>query len=155
MHKCPRERSGRAARAPIGASVAVLAAAGVIAACGGTKASDPAAQVKSTWTAFFSSSTPASKKVQLLQNGQRFAPVVQALASSPLAKELHVTVTKVTLEGPDRASVVYDLSLAGQTLLKNQMGTAVRVGGAWRISERDFCALLSLQGTAPPACRSG
>jgi hypothetical protein len=142
-------------RANIGVSFAVFAVAGLIAGCGGTTASDPAAQVKSTWTTFFSGSTPASKKVQLLQNGQRFAPVIQALASSPLAKQTNATVTKVVLEGPDRASVTYDLSVAGEPVLKNQMGTAVRVGGAWRVSERDFCALLSLQGTAPPGCRSG
>jgi ABC-type glycerol-3-phosphate transport system substrate-binding protein len=50
-------------RAHIGVSVAVLAVAGAIAGCGSTKASDPAAQVKSTWTTFFDGSTPASKRV--------------------------------------------------------------------------------------------
>ena len=52
-----------------------------------------------------------------------------------------------------RARVIFTITLAGQPALKNQVGTAVRVNGVWKVSAKSFCALLSLQGAAPPVCR--
>jgi hypothetical protein len=120
---------------------------------GGGSTPSPIAQIKQNWTAFFNGSTPVSKKVQLLENGQRFAPLLQAQASSPLASQAQAIVTKITMQGPNRAQVVYTISVAGSPALKNQTGTAVRVGGVWRISDHSFCALLTLEGAAPPMCR--
>jgi hypothetical protein len=136
-------------------SAVVLALAAVLAGCGGTvnKVSTTQAQIERDWTMFFSPATPASQKAQLLQNGQQFAPVIQAAATSPLAQQTKVTVTNVTLESPTRAIVNYTILLAGQPALKNQTGIAVRVNGVWRVSDQSFCSLLSLQGTPPPACR--
>jgi hypothetical protein len=111
------------------------------------------AQVVQTWTTFFAGSTPASKKVQLLQGGPRFARLIEAQAASPLAQQTKAIVTKVTLESPTRAQVVYTIMIAGKPALKNQLGTAVRVGGTWKVGDASFCALLSLQGGTPPACR--
>ncbi len=103
---------------------------------------------------FFDGSTPAARKVALLQNGQRFAPIIQAEANSPLAKQTKVVVSKVTLEGTTRAKVLYTITLAGQPALSNQTGTGVLEGGTWHVSDQSFCALVSLQGATPPACRS-
>jgi hypothetical protein len=132
-----------------------LLALGAIAGCGSSKASSTSAaeQVKTTWTTFFEGSTPPAKKVALLQNGQRFAPVIQAEASSPLARQTKVVISKVTLLGSDRAKVTYTITLAGQPALPNQTGIAIRSGGKWQVSDQSFCALLSLQGAVPPACR--
>jgi hypothetical protein len=136
---------------------AVVLASGALAGCGGSsKASSghsAVEQVKHAWTTFFNGSTPAATKVALLQNGQRFAPIVQAEASSPLARQTKVVVKKVTLLGHNRASVLYTIELGGQPALPNQTGTAVLEGGRWRVSDRSFCSLLSLQGAVPPACR--
>jgi hypothetical protein len=141
--------------------IAVLALAVVVVAAlvgfggSGTKKSTTTqkVQVVQTWTAFFAGSTPASKKVQLLQDGPRFAPLIEAQAASPLAQQTNAVVTKVTLESPTRAKVVYTIMLAGKPALKNQVGTAVRVGGTWKVGDASFCALLSLQGGTPPVCR--
>jgi hypothetical protein len=72
----------------LGAAVLLLAAvvAGVLVGFGGngTKTSATAAekaQVVRTWTTFFAGSTPASKKVELLQDGRRFAALIEAQAS--------------------------------------------------------------------------
>jgi hypothetical protein len=116
-------------------------------------ASSPQEQVKRNWIAFFDGSTPASRKVALLQNGQQFAPLIQAEANSPLARQTAVTVSKVTLLSATRANVVYTITLAGQPALKNQVGTAVLVGKTWEVSDQSFCALLGLEGATPPACR--
>jgi hypothetical protein len=128
---------------------------GLSAGCGGSskKSTSPTDQIKQDWAMFFAGSTPVSKKIQLLQNGQRFAQLIQAQASSPLAQQAQVTVTNVVLESPTRAKVTYTILLAGKPALPNQTGTAVRSGGVWQVSDQSFCSLLSLEGAAPPACR--
>jgi hypothetical protein len=136
----------------------VVALAALTLGCGGgskkaaAASSNPAEQVKHTWMTFFDGSTQAATKVALLQNGQRFAPVIQAEANSPLAKQTRVVVNKVTLVSPTQARVLYTITLGGQPALPNQTGIAVAVGGKWQVSDRSFCALLSLQGPVPPPC---
>jgi hypothetical protein len=129
-----------------------------LAGCGGGSKKPAAAsseeQIKRSWAAFFEGSTPAARKVALLQHGQQFSPVIQAEANSPLAKQAKVTVTKVTLLSPTRAKVLYTITLAGQPALPNQTGVAVLEGRTWRVSDQSFCSLLSLEGAAPPACHA-
>jgi hypothetical protein len=120
----------------------------------GTESAD-AAKIAAAWSEFFDGTTPASRKAQLLQNGQTFAPVITALGSSPLAKSTKATVTKVTVESADKATVTYSITLGGQPALTNQTGTAVNVGGQWLVGDASFCQLLALQGAAPPMCKIG
>jgi hypothetical protein len=134
-----------------------VALVGLAAGCGGSSkkssSSNTAEQVKQVWTMFFEGSTPAATKVTLLQNGQRFASVIQAEANSPLAKQTKVVVSKVTPVSSTRAKVLYTITIGGQPALPNQTGVAVMEGGRWKVSDQSFCALLSLQGAVPPACR--
>jgi hypothetical protein len=137
--------------------LSLLALAGLAAGCGGSStkaaASSSTEQVKQVWTKFFEGSTSAATKIALLQNGQRFASVIQAEANSPLAKQTKVVVSKVTPVSPTRSTVLYTITLAGQPALPNQTGIAVKEGGKWKVSDQSFCTLLSLQSTVPPACR--
>jgi hypothetical protein len=144
---------------------ALLGAVAVVAAgCGGGKSSHGVAGVHTTvaasarvqitrnWAAFFSGSTPASEKVKLLQNGQRFAPLIEAEAKLPLASETQANVKKVSLLGSSRARVVYSISLAGKPALTHQRGIAVRIAGVWKVGDQSFCSLLALQGKPPAPC---
>ena len=155
-----------AARLPACVGVGVLVLA--LAACGGGSSSSESTnhssdsagasakeQIEKNWTAFFSPNTSASAKESLLQNGRRFAAVINAQAKSPLAKESSAKVTSVKLTGPKTAKVTYTVLLAGAPALKNQPGTAVDDGGTWQVSDASFCQLLSLQGSAPPGCPKG
>jgi hypothetical protein len=130
--------------------VAVLA----LAACGGggNKSSDTA-QIKSAYEKFFSGKTSLSDRVALLQNGAKFRSVVQGFASNPLAKNVSASVSSVTLEGSNKAKVVYTVKLAGSSLPK-QTGTAVRENGTWKVGDASLCKLISLQGSTPSACKS-
>jgi hypothetical protein len=134
-----------------------VALVGLAAGCGGSSkkssSSNTAEQVKQVWTMFFEGSTPPPTKVTLLQNGQRFASVIQAEANSPLAKQTKVVVSKVTPVSSTRAKVLYTITIGGQPALPNQTGVAVMEGGRWKVSDQSFCTLLSLQGAVPPACR--
>jgi hypothetical protein len=124
-------------------------------AASGASESADAAKIAAAWSEFFDGATPASRKAQLLQNGQTFAPVITALGSSPIAKSTKATVTKVTVESADKATVTYSITLGGQPALTNQTGTAVNVGGQWLVGDASFCQLLALQGSAPPMCKTG
>jgi hypothetical protein len=146
-------------------AVATLGAAAVLASgCGGGASSgaktseskaSPKEQIRTNWTAFFSPSTSADEKEKLLQNGHAFAAVIKASAASPLAKRTKATVTAVRLEGPNRAKVVYTILLGAKPVLPHQVGEAVRTNGVWQVGTRSFCTLISLQGSAPSACRRG
>jgi len=147
-------------------AIAVVGAA--LAGCGSSKSgtsqakapSTPPsaeAQVKHDWLEFFNPATPSATAVSLLQNGSKFAAVINAQAKSPFAKEASATVAGVKLTGPSTATVTYTLKLAGQPIpgLKNATGTAVKTGGTWQVADASFCQLLKLEGSAPPACAAG
>lgn len=113
------------------------------------------AQIRQNWAKFFSPATSAADKMSLLQNGHQFAQVITAQATSPLAKESSATVSAVKLTSSTSATVTYTVSLAGAAALKDATGTAVRTSGTWQVADASFCALLRLEGSAPPACAKG
>jgi hypothetical protein len=136
--------------------VAVLA----LAACGGGSGRNSdhrgrlaQAQIKSAYEKFFSSDTPLSERVALLQNGEQFKPLVKSFASNPLASKTSATVSSVKLQGSDKAKVVYVVKFSGSSLPK-QTGTAVREGGKWKVGYGSLCKLIALGGTTPSACKS-
>jgi hypothetical protein len=140
-----------------------VAAAGLVllAGCGGGhKASAPTtssaaadkAQIKSAYEKFFSGRTSVSDRVALLQNGSTFEGVIRGFASLPLAKNVSVTVSSVTLQGANNAKVVYTVKL-GSAGLPQQTGTAVRQNGVWKVGDASLCRLVSLQGSTPSVCK--
>lgn len=110
------------------------------------------AEIEQNWVAFFDGKTPAQQKVALLQNGQQFAQLIQQQSGSPLAQQTSAQVSDVSLTDPHTARVTYTILLGGQPALKDQAGTALLIDGTWKVSDQSFCALLSLQGAAPPQC---
>lgn len=113
-----------------------------------------AAQITTNWEKFFSSSTPNSERVTLLQNGSAFAGAISGLAS--LVSNLGAKVTNVTLTSATTATVKYDLTSGGTTLLNNQTGTAVLQNGVWKVGDASLCGLIQLVpgGAVPSACSS-
>jgi hypothetical protein len=125
-----------------------------LAACGSGHQSGPSAQaqIKSAYVKFFSSKTPTAQRVALLQNGSKFKPLVTSFANNPLAKNVSATVSSVTLQGANKAKVVYDVKVAGASLGK-QTGTAVRQNGTWKVGYAGLCKLVALGGKTPSACK--
>jgi hypothetical protein len=114
------------------------------------------AQITANWEKFFSSSTPTAQKVALLQNGSKFTTAINDLASLPLASGIGAKVTNVVVNSPTKATVTYNLTASGSSLLSNQTGTAVNQGGTWKVGDASLCALFKLVpgGTVPAACNS-
>lgn len=138
----------------------VLVAALALAGCGGSSGATTTdttaaarAQIKNAYVKFFSGKTPVSDRIAVLQNGSKFKDVVTSFANNPLAKNVNVTVSSVTLEGGENAKVVYTVKLGGAGLPK-QTGTAVRENGTWKVGYASLCKLIALQGSTPSACKS-
>jgi hypothetical protein len=123
----------------------------------GTGSSSAAvAQITANWEKFFNSSTPTAERAALLQNGSRFTSAIQAFSSLPLANGIGAKVNAVTLNSATTATVTYNLTAAGTTLLSNQSGTAVYQDGVWKVGSPSLCGLFKLipGGTVPSACNS-
>jgi hypothetical protein len=141
--------------------LALVVVAGLaLAGCGGSSGTTTTdttaaarAEIKGAYLKFFSGKTPVSDRVAVLQNGSKFKGLVTTFANNPLAKNVNVTVSSVTLEGGDNAKVVYTVKLGGAGLPK-QTGTAVLENGTWKVGSASLCKLVALQGTTPSVCKS-
>jgi len=114
------------------------------------------AEITANWTAFFDPKTSVDKRISLLQNGQTFASIIRAQAGSSLASSSSAKVKKVTVTSETKASVTYDILLAGTPVLPNQSGVAVLQGGTWKVGDVSFCGLLTLENNNKPmaVCKS-
>jgi hypothetical protein len=137
--------------APLVVAVLLLAACG---GGGGGKENADATQVKQVWTSFFSAKTPAAQKAALLQDGARFKSAITTLMNNPLASQLSAKVSEVTLDGSDKAKVVYTIYLGHAAVLGKQIGYAYKQNGKWLVGYAGLCKLIALQGTPPAACTS-
>ncbi len=141
--------------------LALVVVAGLaLAGCGGSSHTSTTestaaaqAQIKSAYEKFFSGQTPVSDRVAVLQNGPKFKGLVTSFANNPLAKNVSVTVSSVTLQGAHNAKVVYTVKLGGAGLPK-QTGTAVLQNGTWKVGDASLCKLVALQGSTPSVCKS-
>jgi hypothetical protein len=156
---------------------AVVALAATVAACGSSSPSSsgtskpPAtssaasasgsavSQITANWEAFFSPSSSISKRISLLQDGPQVQSAVQSLLGSSFASAASAKVTKVTLNSPTQATVIYTILLSGSPTLKNQKGTAVLENGTWKVGVQSFCSLASLANGGktsglPTVCQS-
>ena len=133
-----------------------------LAACGGGHKSSsttnafngyPRTQIIKSYETFFAGKTPVAKRVALLQDGQRYKALVTSFANNPLAKNVNVKVSSVTVQGPNSAKVVYTVKL-GSAGLPKQTGTAVRQNGVWKVGDASLCKLVALQGSTPSVCKS-
>jgi hypothetical protein len=128
------------------------------AASGGS--SSAVAEITTNWNTFFNSSTPNSKRVQLLENGSQFSSAITAFAASPLAGAVTSKVDSVTLTSSTQATVKYDLSAMGTTVASGASGTSVLQDGTWKVGDDVFCGLLTeakgagLTIPVPSACSS-
>jgi hypothetical protein len=133
--------SSAAPSTPASSSASAPAATSSAAASGGS--SSAVAEITTNWNTFFNSSTPNSKRVQLLQNGSQFTSSISAFASSPLAAAVTSKVDSVTVTSATAAKVKYDLSALGTTVASGATGTSVLQDGTWKVGDDVFCGLLS------------
>jgi glucose/arabinose dehydrogenase len=120
------------------------------------------ASVTANWKTFFSGAAPIPRRLALLQDGQQFASFVRShekTADGALILQSAATVSSVTLQPGDTASVTYTILLSGKPLEKNLQGSAIYSGGRWKVAVTTFCGLLRLafgksRHSVPAACGS-
>lgn len=127
-------RSGTSSGAPSTADAATVAA------------------VTNAYAKLFAPNTPEAVSISLLQDGAAFKSALKQQGTSQLAQNSAAKVSKVTLQSPNTAKVVFTILVNGKAMLTDQPGYAVRQNGTWKVAGRTFCALLTLQGSPPPAC---
>jgi hypothetical protein len=149
----PSSSGSTAASSPAASSPA---AAGSSGAPSSPSNSTAVAEITTNWEKFFSSSTPTAQRVALLQNGSTFEVAIKAFASLPLASGIGAKVTGVTVDSATSATVTYDITSGGTSLLSGQKGTAVYQDGTWKVGDASLCGLFKLipGGTVPSACSS-
>jgi hypothetical protein len=150
---CSSSSSSSSSSAPASSAPASSAPASSSAPAA-TNTAAAVAQITANWEKFFASSTPVSEKVTLLQNGSTFGPAISGLTS--LVSGLGAKVTGVTVNSATSATVDYNLTAGGSSLLSGQTGTAVYQDGIWKVGDASLCDLLHLVpgGTVPAACSS-
>lgn len=146
-----------AASTPASSSAAASASSSPAASGGSSSA---VSEITTNWNTFFNSSTPNSKRIELLQNGSQFSASLSAFASSPLASAVTSKVDSVTLTSATLAKVKYDLSAMGTTVASGATGSSVLQDGIWKVGDDVFCGLLTQAKSAgltipvPTACSS-
>jgi hypothetical protein len=156
MAACSSSSSSSSSTTP--STPASAAASSSPAASGGSGSAE--AEISTNWNKFFSSSTPNSERVQLLENGSQFSSAISAFAASPLAAAVTSKVDSVSLSSATQAKVKYDLSAMGTTVASGASGTAVLQDGTWKVGDDVFCGLLTEAKSAgitipvPSACSS-
>jgi hypothetical protein len=108
--------------------------------------------IKTAYIKFFNPATSLTESVTLLQGGQAFRGTLKKQAKTTFAKTTTATVSTVTLDSPNKATVVYTLLLSGAPVLVDTTGSAVHESGKWKVAGATFCGLLTAQGPPPPVC---
>ncbi|MDT4936066.1 MAG: hypothetical protein QOK11_3958, partial [Pseudonocardiales bacterium] len=116
-------------------------------------ASDVAA-IKKAYTTLIDSTTSTADSIAVLQDGAAFKDTLDAQAKSPQAQDTTATVSRVTAQSPNTAVVIFTILLKGSPVLKDTPGFAVRENGRWKVAGGTFCGLLTLNGGAPPVCKT-
>jgi len=110
--------------------------------------------VEKTFSLFFSTATSLRKSIAVLQHGDVFCPALLAVNNTSYGKQkTSATVASVRVTKPNVAAVKFTIRVAGQVVLPNAKGYAVRDGGEWKVAAQTFCQLLTLEGTAPKECK--
>lgn len=158
MSACSSSSSSSSSSAPASTPASSAPATSASPAASGGSAS-AVGQITTNWNTFFNSATPNSKRVQLLQNGSKFASAISSLTANPLASGVGSKVDSVKLTSASQATVKYDITLAGKAVASNQTGTSVLENGVWKVGDSAFCGLLTEAGAAlnikvPAVCSS-
>ena len=123
-----------------------------------TSGSGAISAIEKNWATFFNAKTPTSRRLALLQDGDKLAAVIRAQSHNPLAATASAKVSHVALTGTDQASVTYSILVSGATALPGQPGVAIYQDGVWKVGLVSFCKLLTIENAGkasglPAACK--
>ena len=123
---------------------------------------DDVGAITDAFTVFFDGTVlDVERKVELLQDGDRYREMLTDTAADPIARTLSTRVRSVTIldatacpeaTGVDAcARVVHDLLVGGLPAFAAHESTAVRVDGRWRVAADSWCEIVVIGGAACPS----
>jgi hypothetical protein len=140
---------------PVGGSMSVSCPPGLPA-----ETSSPAdrtaavAEIQDAFRTAYDSSLDQATREAPIDDPRGLAEAAAEAMAGPFAAEAvsaRPTVAEVSFDRPGHATVVYDL---GHGSVRNRVGEAVLVGGAWKVTRATVCADLALAAaTCPPLPR--
>lgn len=119
----------------------------------GNGPADPAAakaQIEKNWATFVDPKASTEEKVEVLEQGDRFAPLLAGIEADANASRASVEITDIAFTSPTGARVTYDLLVDGALVLAGSKGTAVLEDGVWKVSAETLCGLAELSGRPTP-----
>jgi hypothetical protein len=143
-----------AAASPTPVATTPAASPSATASSEATSGAAATAAIKTNWVTFFNPKTSVATKVTLVENGSKYAALLQTQAKNPTAATASASVQSVKITSPTQATVSYTILVSGSPVLKGQKGIAVYQDGTWKVSKTSFCGLAALEngGKAPAAC---
>ncbi|MDJ0343155.1 hypothetical protein QMK19_15730 [Streptomyces sp. H10-C2] len=111
-------------------------------------------QIRQNWEKFFAPGTSIDAKAKLLENGEQLGPLLNSFSGDGRVGQVRAKVGQVHLTSATAAEVTYTLSLEGNDVLPNTLGTSVLQDQVWKVSVKSLCALIALDsgGTTAPGC---
>ena len=111
-------------------------------------------QIAKTYVQFFNTDTSLHKSVsELLQHGPAFRSSLIKESNSPNAVNITAKVSDVQILSKKLAKVTFTIYSGKTTLLPDSHGYAVIESGRWKVAAQTYCQLLTLEGSAPTACK--
>jgi len=110
------------------------------------------AAVTKAYQDFFDYQSTAEQSRNALQRGDLFKAVLDQQGTQSYAQKSAATVSSVKLISANTAKVIFTVKVAGQPLLPDAPGYAVRIDGSWKVAATTFCSLLTLEGDHADAC---
>ena len=132
----------------------VVSAVLLLAACGGGGGSSAEDQIKAAYLGFFSTTGSFPDHEALIEDGTKPTSPIQAthfVGMSP--EDVSVSVSKVTLEGADKAKVIFTVTYR-VFKSEDRTGYAVLQDGKWKVASATVCELVAIWGSPWPACKS-
>ncbi|MEI7547567.1 MAG: hypothetical protein WCK21_05860 [Actinomycetota bacterium] len=118
------------------------------------------ATIRTAFTTFFTGGGSVDAKVAVLQDGERYRPMLTDAAANAQFRSLTIDIRDIRLataaecggygELATCAVVTYDLLVGGAPMLAAHQGYAVRVDGTWKVASSAWCAVVKLGGETCP-----
>lgn len=138
----------------IAGAVLLLSACGGAGGGGSTTEQTPQAQIKAAYLGFFSPDGTLHDHQLLLEDGTDAGSPVQVVHFIGSPGSISATVSKVTLQGKDKAEVIFSTHYSIYNL-NDRVGHAVLDHGTWKVSRDTLCPLVEIWNGLPwPPCHT-
>jgi hypothetical protein len=110
--------------------------------------------IRQAWTVLFDTGSSLDERIDVVEDGDENALMVDNLFRDPSGSKLRAEVTSVSYTSDRYADVAYDLTRDGHRLKTGGPGAAVLQDGGWKVALRTVCALTRHAEDAPeaPSC---